>query len=102
MTSPAAAGGDGEPAVLAKALTRTFEAKVAVDALDLTVPRGVFFGFLGPNGAGKSTTLRMLCGMMRPTSGEARVVGIDPAADPVGVKRVLGILPEEIFTYERL
>jgi ABC-2 type transport system ATP-binding protein len=90
------------PAVEARAHTRAFDGKVAVDRLDLVVPRGVFFGFLGPNGAGKSTTIRMLCGMMRPTSGSARILGIDPAADPVGVKRILGILPEEVFTYERL
>jgi ABC-2 type transport system ATP-binding protein len=90
------------PAVETRGLTREFDGRVAVDRLDLVVPRGVFFGFLGPNGAGKSTTIRMLCGMLRPTAGEARILGIDPAADPVGVKRVLGILPEEIFTYERL
>jgi ABC-2 type transport system ATP-binding protein len=83
-------------------LTRAFDRKLAVDRLDLEVPRGCFFAFLGPNGAGKSTTIRMLCGMLRPTAGEARVLGIDPAEDPVGVKRVLGILPEEIHTYERL
>ncbi len=92
----------GGPAVLARGLTRVFEGRTAVDRLDLEVPRGLFFAFLGPNGAGKSTTIRMLSGMMRPTSGEARVLGIDPAEDPVGVKRVLGVLPEEIFTYERL
>jgi ABC-2 type transport system ATP-binding protein len=101
-----AAGGDAPapdlPAVRTRGLTRVFDGKTAVDGLDLEVPRGVFFGFLGPNGAGKSTTIRMLCGLMTPTSGEARVLGIDPAEDPVGVKRVLGILPEEIHTYERL
>ena len=97
--APAAADG---PAVEARGLTRVFEERTAVDRLDLAVPRGIFFGFLGPNGAGKSTTIRMLCGMMRPTAGSARILGIDPAEDPVGVKRVLGILPEEIHTYERL
>jgi ABC-2 type transport system ATP-binding protein len=85
-----------------RGLTRRFDDRVAVDALDLVVPRGIYFGFLGPNGAGKSTTIRMLCGMLQPSAGDARVLGMDPAADPVGVKRVLGILPEEIFTYERL
>lgn len=90
------------PAVLCRGLTRVFDGKVAVDHVDLEVPRGVFFGFLGPNGAGKSTTLRMLSGMLRPTEGSARVLGIDPVADSTGVKQVLGILPEEIQTYERL
>jgi ABC-2 type transport system ATP-binding protein len=93
---------DDAPAVYARGLTRTFDGKVAVDGLDLEVPRGCFFAFLGPNGAGKSTTIRMLCGMLRPTSGEARVAGVDPVQDPVAAKRVLGILPEEIHTYERL
>jgi ABC-2 type transport system ATP-binding protein len=85
-----------------RGLTRAFDGRVAVDRLDLLVPRGCFFGFLGPNGAGKSTTLRMLCGMMAPTAGSARVLGLDPAAEPEAVKRVVGILPEEIHTYERL
>ena len=98
---PAPPPADG-PAILARGLTRAFDGKVAVDRLDLEVPRGCFFGFLGPNGAGKSTTIRMLSGMLRPTAGEARVAGVDPVADPVGAKRVLGILPEEIHTYERL
>ncbi|NUN51969.1 MAG: ABC transporter ATP-binding protein [Planctomycetaceae bacterium] len=102
MRAPSPGEAPSSPAVETRALTRVFDGKVAVDALDLVVPRGVFFGFLGPNGAGKSTTIRMLCGMMTPTSGAARVLGIDPAADPEGVKRVLGILPEEIHTYERL
>jgi len=93
---------DGEWSVEAEGLTRSFDGHVAVDGLDLRVPRGVFFGFLGPNGAGKSTTIKMLTGMLTPTAGRARILGIDPAADPVGAKRILGILPEEIFTYERL
>ncbi len=97
-----AAGGEDLPAVETRGLTRAFDGKRAVDALDLRVPRGVFFGFLGPNGAGKSTTIRMLSGMLLPTSGEARILGRDPAADPVAVKRIVGILPEEIYTYERL
>jgi ABC-2 type transport system ATP-binding protein len=99
---PARATAGESPAIETRGLTRVFDEKTAVDGLDLVVPRGVFFGFLGPNGAGKSTTIRMLCGMMTPTAGDARVLGIDPVSDPVGVKKVLGILPEEIHTYERL
>ena len=94
--------GPGGWAVEAEGLTRDYDGKRAVDGLDLRVPRGVFYGFLGPNGAGKSTTIRMLTGMSTPTAGRARVLGIDPVEDPVGVKRILGILPEEIHTYERL
>ncbi|MHC4821508.1 MAG: ABC transporter ATP-binding protein, partial [Planctomycetota bacterium] len=74
----------------------------AVDDLSLEVPTGVFFGFLGPNGAGKSTTIRMLSGMLRPSSGTSTVLGLDPAREPIEVKRLVGILPEEIHTYERL
>jgi len=88
--------------VEARGLTKAYDGRVAVDAIDLQVPRGVFFGFLGPNGAGKSTTIRMFTGMTEPTAGTARILGHDPVADPVGAKRVLGVLPEEINTYERL
>jgi len=91
-----------EPSVVAQGLTKRYGDKVAVDALDLVVRPGEFFGFLGPNGAGKSTTIRMLCGLARPTSGRAIVAGLDVAVDPVALKARIGILPEEVNTYERL
>jgi ABC-2 type transport system ATP-binding protein len=59
-----------------RALRKEFNGRAAVDGLDLMVPRGSFYGFLGPNGAGKSTTIKMLTGILAPTSGEARVFGL--------------------------
>lgn len=99
---PIPVAADVVPSVVARGLTRVFGEKVAVDRIDLTVRPGEFFGFLGPNGAGKSTTIRMLCGLLRPTAGRAFVLGHDVAADPVAVKACVGILPEEVNVYERL
>lgn len=90
------------PAVEVRDLTKVFGEKVAVDRITFQVGRGEFFGFLGPNGAGKSTTIRMLCGLMPPTEGTARVAGYDVCEHLLEVKRRIGILPEEIHTYERL
>jgi ABC-2 type transport system ATP-binding protein len=75
---------------------------LAVDAIDLAVPAGSFFGFLGPNGAGKSTTIKCLTGLLRPTSGSMRILGVDPLADPVAVKRRTGVVPEDLALFERL
>jgi ABC-2 type transport system ATP-binding protein len=75
---------------------------IAVDHLDLRVPVGEFYGFLGPNGAGKSTTIKMLTGLLRPTSGQIVIAGRDLAVDPIGVKRLIGVLPEDLNLYERL
>jgi ABC-2 type transport system ATP-binding protein len=89
-------------AVEVRKLTKTFDGKVAVKDLDLEVQPGEFFGFLGPNGAGKSTTIKMLCGLLRPDSGVTRVLGIDVQQDSLEVRRRIGVLPEEVSTYERL
>lgn len=75
---------------------------VAVDAIDLRVPRGSFYGFLGPNGAGKSTTIKCLTGLLRPTAGSMTILGIDPSLDPVAVKRQVGVLPEDLALFDRL
>jgi ABC-2 type transport system ATP-binding protein len=93
---------DPGPVVELRGLTRVFETRVAVDSLDLVVEPGEFFAFLGPNGAGKSTTIKMMAGMLRPTSGAARILGFDVTAEPLEVKRRIGVLPEEIQLYERL
>jgi ABC-2 type transport system ATP-binding protein len=74
----------------------------AVAGIDLEVPRGQLFGFLGPNGAGKTTTLRIIAGIMRPTSGRVEIGGIDIAADPVSAKMKLGFIPDRPFIYEKL
>jgi ABC-2 type transport system ATP-binding protein len=84
------------------ALRRSFGDLVAVDGLDLRVDRQQFFGFLGPNGAGKSTTIRMLTGLLKPTSGRISILGCDLAADPVVVKRRIGVVPEGLALFDRL
>src|SRR5579864_2301933 len=71
------------PAVESRDLVRVFGQKTAVNHLNLTVERGEFFGFLGPNGAGKSTTIKMMVGLLRPTSGAAFVGGVDVWKDPI-------------------
>jgi ABC-2 type transport system ATP-binding protein len=83
-------------------LTKRFGAFVAVDALDLAVEEGEIFGFLGSNGAGKSTAIRMLCGLLRPTSGRATVLRIDVARDPDAVKRRIGYMSQRFSLYDDL
>jgi ABC-2 type transport system ATP-binding protein len=86
----------------ATGLRRSFGDLAAVDGIDLGVERGQFYGFLGPNGAGKSTTIKMLTGMLRPTSGAIRILGFDLQQDPVEVKRRIGVVPEGLALFERL
>jgi ABC-2 type transport system ATP-binding protein len=83
-------------------LTRRFGQFVAVDRVSFDVGRGEIFGFLGSNGAGKSTTIRMLCGLLRPTSGTAIVDGIDVAANPEAVKQRIGYMSQRFSLYELL
>jgi ABC-2 type transport system ATP-binding protein len=90
------------PAVETTNLVRQFGDFVAVDNLNLTLRRGSFFGFLGPNGAGKSTTIKMLTGLLAPTSGEIRVLGRDISQEPLEVKRRIGVVPEDLNLFERL
>lgn len=90
------------PAIEARGLTKVYDDRPVVDRLDLTVAPGEFFGFLGPNGAGKSTTIRMLTGTTRPSAGSARVAGHDVGQHPLEVKARIGVLPEEVQTYDRL
>src|SRR5919109_2841023 len=91
-----------EFAVETRGLARTFGSLRAVDGIDLRVPSGSFYGFLGPNGAGKSTTIKCLTGLLRPSGGGMRILGIDPIADPVSVKRRIGVVPEDLALFERL
>ena len=83
-------------------LTKIYNGEVAVDNLSLTVTEGEIFGFLGPNGAGKTTTLLMLLGLTEPTSGKAKVLGLDPARDPIKVKSKIGYLQENMGFYNDL
>jgi ABC-2 type transport system ATP-binding protein len=89
-------------AIEVRGLTRRFGAFVAVNDISFDVRQGEIFGFLGSNGAGKSTTIRMLCGLLRPTAGTARVGGIDVSADPEGVKRRIGYMSQRFSLYEKL
>ncbi len=89
-------------AIEVRHLTRRFGEFVAVDDLVFEVRRGEIFGFLGSNGAGKSTTIRMLCGLLRPTSGTALVGGVDVSTDPEGVKRRIGYMSQRFSLYEKL
>ena len=83
-------------------LVKQFGDFVAVDRINLRVNRGSFFGFLGPNGAGKSTTIKMLTGLLAPTSGTLRVLDLDVSKQPMDVKRRIGVVPEDLNLFERL
>jgi ABC-2 type transport system ATP-binding protein len=90
------------PAIITENLTRKFGELVAVKQVNLRVDAGQFFGFLGPNGAGKSTTLRILTGVLAPTAGCVRVLGVDLADQPIEVKRQIGVVPEGLALFDRL
>ena len=94
---PTATG--GAPAIKTRALTKRYGEFTAVDKLDLSVRHGEVFGLLGPNGAGKATTILMLLGLSEPTSGSARVLDMDPARNPIAVKRRVGYLPDAVGFY---
>lgn len=88
--------------IITEKLGRTYDDKVALSDLDLRVEPGEILGFLGPNGAGKSTTVKILTGMIRPTSGRALVAGYDVVEQPLEVKRRIGYVPETGALYESL
>ena len=89
-------------AVEVEDLVKTFGNFVAVDHIDFRVKEGEIFGFLGPNGAGKSTTIRMLCGLLMPTSGKGKVVGFDLIREPEKIKQVIGYMSQKFSLYEDL
>lgn len=89
-------------AVALRGLHKRFDDKIAVESVDLDVPRGTFFGLVGPNGAGKSTTLKMVTGLLRPDAGTAEVDGIDVWSDPRSVKSKIGVVGEDLRLFERL
>jgi len=93
---------NGTNAIEVQGLTRRFGEFVAVNNLSFDVRHGEIFGFLGSNGAGKSTTIRMLCGLLRPSSGTATVGGVDVGRDPEGVKRRIGYMSQRFSLYEKL
>jgi ABC-2 type transport system ATP-binding protein len=90
------------PAISTEHLTRRFGDLVAVQDVNLRVAPGQFFGFLGPNGAGKSTTIKMLTGLLAPTSGRMQILGVNLTQDSVEVKRQIGVVPEGMALFGRL
>ena len=89
-------------AIRARGLTRRFGTLVAVDHVDLAIPRGQVYGFLGPNGSGKSTTLRMLCGLLTPSEGEVEVLGLRIPAQAEALKKRIGYMTQKFSLYEDL
>ena len=102
MTQDGTRPGAAAPVIQVDHLSRTFGAFKAVDEVTFDVSRGEVFGFLGSNGAGKSTTIRMLCGLLNPSSGRALIDGIDVGSDPEGVKRRIGYMSQRFSLYELL
>ena len=90
------------PAIRLTELRKVYDGRSAVDGLSLEVPRGCFFGFLGPNGAGKTTTIRMLTGLVEPTSGEIEVLGFAMPRQALEIKRRIGLVPDESMLFDRL
>jgi ABC-2 type transport system ATP-binding protein len=88
--------------VVCRQLTKKFGDLTAVHAMDLCVRKGELFGFLGPNGAGKTTTIKMLTGLLHPTSGTASIGGLDIQTQALAAKRILGYIPDNPFLYEKL
>jgi len=91
-----------EPVILTRALVKRYGDQTAVDHLNLAVQPGEVFGLLGPNGAGKTTTILMLLGLTEPSAGSVRVIGLDPARQPLSVKARVGYLPDEVGFYDEL
>lgn len=92
----------GEYSIEIKGLTKKFDKYIAVDNLTFSIPKGVIFGFLGPNGSGKSTTIRMICGVLTPTSGEGKVLGYDLKSNPEKIKSKIGYMSQKFSLYEDL
>ncbi len=93
---------EDSPAIEVRDLRKLYGDKAAVDGLDLTVPRGCFFGFLGPNGAGKTTTIKMLVGLAPPTSGGIHLLGRPMPEQALEIKRRIGIVPDETLLFDHL
>jgi ABC-2 type transport system ATP-binding protein len=91
-----------EPALRVSGLRKSFGATTAVGGIDLVVPAGSFYGLVGPNGAGKTTTLSMIAGLLRPDAGSIRIAGLDARAKSRQAKRLVGVLPDRLRTFDRL
>jgi ABC-2 type transport system ATP-binding protein len=93
---------DSSPAIAVSDLRKVYGTKAAVDGLNLSVPRGCFFGFLGPNGAGKTTTIRMLMGLAPATSGTIELLGLPMPERDVEIKQRIGLVPDETLLFDHL
>jgi ABC-2 type transport system ATP-binding protein len=93
---------DAEPLVVVRGLHKMYGDFVAVDHIDLEIPPGQVFGVLGPNGAGKTTTLRMITGLILPTSGQVQIAGFDLTTQTVDAKKVTGFIPDRPYVYDKL
>ena len=91
-----------DAAIVSRGVTRRFGKLVAVDDVDLTIPRGKIYGFLGPNGSGKTTTIRMLCGLLKPTDGSVEVLGMQLPRDAEKVRPRIGYMTQKFSLYEDL
>lgn len=91
-----------DEAIVIRNLVKTYGSLRAVDDVTLTIPRGSVFGLIGPNGAGKTTTFSILASLLRPTSGQVRIAGIDPSADPYRVRAKVGYMPDVVGVYDNL
>ncbi|WP_308289036.1 ABC transporter ATP-binding protein [Microbacterium trichothecenolyticum] len=99
--APSAVAASGNALVL-RGVTKRFGSTHAVDGIDLTIPAGTFYGLVGPNGAGKTTTLSMIAGLLEPDRGTIHVGGVDAAAEPLAAKKLMGVLPDRLRTFDRL
>jgi len=91
-----------ETTIVCSSLTKFYGATRGIEALDLKVRKGEIFGFLGPNGAGKTTTIRMLMGFLKPSGGDAKILGLDSWSQSVGVKKRVGNIPGDVSLYDNL
>ena len=91
-----------DAAIVSEGLTRTFGKLVAVNSIDLTIPKGKIYGFLGPNGSGKTTTIRMLCGLLKPSGGSAHVFGMELPRDAERIRPRIGYMTQKFSLYEDL
>ena len=91
-----------EIAIDVRRLTKKFGAKIVVNNIDIQVPKGKIYGFLGPNGSGKTTTIRMLCGLLRPTSGEGKCLGLDIMKDALMIRKKVGYMTQKFSFWDDL
>lgn len=93
---------DNSAAIAVRDLRKIYGEKAAVDGLNLTVPKGCFYGFLGPNGAGKTTTIKMLMGLAQPSSGSIEILGMNPETQSEEIKQQMGLVPDESLLFDHL